>query len=509
MHNILKRSLQMAVRNLPLFLTLMLCPLLAEGPALPESGSLSSSNASYDGNALTLSGHVVLDHGLGKMTAENASLQRPETGTEFPFSFIQLRHDVQLALKSSAQILCDSADLDFVTLKGILLPAENGKVVYSDLLKKKKEGEAVPLQFSSNRIELNFEKQPAANNKTEYEIQTILAKEGVVIDYASQFQLLADRAIYRRELSENTPATQKEFQGIVTAYPKEDGSHCRLIHSDDIIDADMVDLNLIQSKLTLLKPKGTLGTFLLPKAQKTKIQFQSDHLFWDQIKNTLTMKGHIQINEESIGALSAHDELNIVQTTVKGQSQLKSIQAIGPATLLYKDGNQVNHKLLSQGTILIDSEQLRATIESPLENGKVLPENQLYYEESEVAIYADSSQMEYALVNHVMQPTSLTLKGNIRLFSHDPKQPPRCGIADRVTYSLSTRTLILSADPGRKVLFWDETQGMHLSAPEVHITYDAETKQQNIKGVGKVQFAFTPEEQSKFQQIFPQLSQLP
>lgn len=169
----------------------------------------------------------------------------------------------------------------------------------------------------------------------------------------------------------------------------------------------------------------------------------------------------------------------------------------------------MNHKLISQGEILIDSEQLRATVQSPQVAGKVLPENQLYYEESEVAIYADSSQMEYALVGHAMQPTSLTLKGNIRLFSHDPKQPPRCGIADRVTYSLSTRTLILSADPGRKVLFWDETQGMHLSAPEVHITYDSETKQQNIKGVGKVQFAFTPEEQSKFQQIFPQLSQLP
>ncbi|MES2121975.1 MAG: hypothetical protein V4492_04255 [Chlamydiota bacterium] len=497
------------MKILSLFLTVMLCPLLAEGPAIPESGSLSSSNASYDGNALTLSGHVVLDHGLGKMTAEQASLQRPETGTEFPFSFIQLRHDVQLALKSNAQILCDSADLDFVTLKGILLPAENGKVIYSDQLSKKKGAETVPLQFTGSCIELNFEKHAQENNKTEYDIQTILAKEGVVIDYAKEFQLQADRAFYRRELSSDSKTVQKEFQGIVTAYPKDDGSRCKLLHGEDIVDADMVDLNLIQSKLTLLKPVGTLGTLLLPKTQKTKIQFQSDHLFWDQIKNTLTLKGNIRVDEASIGTLTANDQLTIVQTTQKGASQLKSIQALGPASLLYKDSNQVSHKLISQGAILIDSEQLRATVESPIANGKVLPENQLYYEESEVAIYADNSQMEYALVGHAMQPTSLTLKGNIRLFSHDPKQPPRCGIADRVTYSLSTRTLILSADPGRKVLFWDETQGMHLSAPEVHITYDSETKQQNIKGVGKVQFAFTPEEQSKFQQIFPQLSQLP
>ena len=59
------------------------------------------------------------------------------------------------------------------------------------------------------------------------------------------------------------------------------------------------------------------------------------------------------------------------------------------------------------------------------------------------------------------------------------------------------------------MLFWDEMQGMHLSAPEVHITYDTATKQQNVKGVGTVQFAFTPEENNKLMQLFPQLKKTP
>src|ERR1700722_12401504 len=108
---------------------LVAAPLMADPPALPDSGTLSSSDASYDGNSLVLTGHVVLDHGLGKMTAEEASLERQEAGKDFPFSLIHLRKDVLLALKSSAEISCGSALLDFAALKGELSPSENGKVI--------------------------------------------------------------------------------------------------------------------------------------------------------------------------------------------------------------------------------------------------------------------------------------------------------------------------------------------------------------------------------------------
>ena len=58
-------------------LWLSIAPLCAS-LSTPETGSVSSTNASYDGTALVLTGHVILDHGLGKMTAEEASLQRQE-----------------------------------------------------------------------------------------------------------------------------------------------------------------------------------------------------------------------------------------------------------------------------------------------------------------------------------------------------------------------------------------------------------------------------------------------
>jgi hypothetical protein len=490
-------------------LSLFVAPLIANAPTVPDSGSLSSSDASYDGNSLVLTGHVVLDHGLGKMTAEEASLQRQEAGKDFPFSLIQLRKDVLLALKNSAQISCDSADLDFTALKGILHPPENGKVVYTDQIKKKRGGEISPLKLTGQFVQLNFLKQPQDSKKTEYEIENILAKEDVVIDYANDFQLYAHQALYRKELSGDYKTSKKEFQGIITAYPKDELSQCRLSHQGDEIYADMVDLDLINSRISLLHPKGVLAAAVLPHLQKGEMRFQSDHLYWDQIKNTLTLKGRIVIDEDSLGTLNAEDELQIAQTAVKGKHLLKSIHAQGPSTLIYKDTNNVSHKLISSGFIDFNRDKLRATIDSPEKEGVVSQDEQLYYEEEEFAVFADAASLEYSISNDILQPSSLTLNGNVRLFSHDPQKPVRCGLADRLTYSLTTKTLILSAYPGKKVLFWDESQGMHLSAPEVHITYDLETKQQHVKGIGAVQFAFTPDEQSKIQQLFPLLKKLP
>ncbi len=497
------------MRTLTIAMSLLAAPLAADEPALPESGTLSSSDASYDGNSLVLTGHVILDHGLGKMTAEEASLQRQEAGKDFPFSFIHLRKDVLLALKSSAQISCGSAELDFTTLKGILHPPENGPVVYTDQIKKKRGGEISPLKLSGQLIQLNFLKRPIDGKKTEYEIENILAKEDVVIDYASDFQLYAHQALYRKELSQDYKSSKKEFQGIVTAYPKDEHSPCRLTHQGDEVFAEMVDFDLINSRISLLRPKGILATAILPQSQTGGMRFQGDHLYWDHIKNTLILKGQVAIDDVSLGRISAEDELQITQTLVKGKTMLKGIHTQGPSTLVYKDEHNNSHRLISSGPIDFNRDKLRSTIDSLEKDGSIAQDKQLYYEEEEFAVYADAASLEYSLASDTLQPSSITLTGNVRLFSHNPQGPKRCGLADRLTYSLSTKTLILSANSGKKVLFWDESQGMRLSAPEVHITYDQETKQQQVRGIGAVQFAFTPDEEKKIQQLFPLLKRLP
>lgn len=473
---------------------------LIAAETVPESGSVSSTHATYDGNALVLTGHVILDHGLGKMIAEEASLQKQEIGKDFPFSIIQLRKDVHLALKSSAELLCEIADLDFNALKGQLHAKENSKVVYSDVFKKKKD--SLPFKLMGNSVELLFFK-PSKEKKMDYDIETVLVKDEVLIDYANDFHLLADHAIYRKQ-NASSSTEDKEFQGIISAYPKDEHTQCRLIHGEDEIDADMVDLNMALSQLSLLHPRGKLCSSLLPKAQKEPMRFSADHLLWDHANHTLSLKGHIHIEEETLGTLSATEELQLVHSTLKDKTWIKAIHVIGQTSLTYHDPSFVQpHKLVSYGKMDIDRDKLLATLDSPEKEGRVPYEKQIYYEEEEIGVFADRATLEYSESDTLLRPVSLNLKGNIRLFSHNPKQPPRCGIADRLNYSLTTRTLILSANPGNKVLFWDESQGLRMSASEVHITYDPESNHHTVKGVGKVQLALSPEEQQHLKQFFP------
>lgn len=473
--------------------------LASQTSSQPDTGSVSSTNATYDGNALILTGHVVLDHGLGKMTAEEASLQKQEIGKDFPFAVIELRKDVHLALKSSAELLCETADLNFETLIGVLHAKDASKVIYTDAFKKKKE--TIPFKLMGNRIELLFSKQ-CATKKTDYDIETVHVKDDVLIDYSNGFHLTADHALYRKQNADSS--TNKEFQGIITAYPKDEHSQCRLTHGSDVIDADMVDFNMICSTLSLLHPKGILSSTLLPKVQKEPMRFSADHLLWDHTTHALKLQGRIFIEEKSLGKLVASDELQLTHSLNSGKMLLKAIHAQGPTTLTYDDPSfSQPHKLISYGTMDLDRDKLLATLDSPEKEGRIPLDKQIYYEEEEIGVFADRAILEYSESENQLRPVSLQLKGNIRLFSHDPKQPPRCGISDRLNYSLTTRTLILSANPGNKVLFWDESQGLRMSASEVHITYDTESKHHTVKGVGKVQLSLTTEEQQHLKQLFP------
>lgn len=452
----------------------------------PESGAVSSTNAAYDGNALLLTGHVVLDHGLGKMTAEEASLQKQEIGKDFPFSVIALRKDVRLALKNSGELLCERADLDFNALTGVLHAKGEGKVVYSDTYKKKKE--TLPFTLAGRRVELLFAKQGAEGKKSEYDIETILVKEDVDIDYASAFQLHAGHALYRKPGSLSSES--KEFQGVITAYPSEE-EPCRLVHGVDLIDADTIDLDMAHSTLSLLHPKGQLAT------QGEPMHFTADQLCWDHVTGTLILNGHIWVQEAALGTITAQEQLELTYKTLKGKQVLKGLQTRGHTSLTYLDPSFTRpHKLICHGKMHIDRDKLLAALDSP-------EDQQLYYEEDEIGVFANHATLEYTETDERLKPISLQLKGNIRLFSHDPKQPPRCGLADRLHYSLSTRTLILSAHPGSNVLFWDEAQGVRMSASEVHILTDEESKERVIKGVGKVRLTLTAEEQSHLKQLFP------
>lgn len=94
-----------------------------------------------------------------------------------------------------------------------------------------------------------------------------------------------------------------------------------------------------------------------------------------------------------------------------------------------------------------------------------------------------------------LEPTLITLEGNVRLISSKIQGKESYAVADRLTYCPIEKTLTFSAD--RRVLFWQD--GLSLSASEILILED-----QAVEGRGDVHFTFNLEEQNYIDELFRQ-----
>ncbi len=500
-----RRTLSFATASIALFLgSILLCSSTATPPT---SGSVSSTSASYNGNALVLTGHVTLDHGLGKMEAEEAQLEKQEElSKDFPFRLIHLSKEVVLALKNNAQLKCERADLDFTTLKGFLTAKEADKVSYIDHIKRKGSKES-SLKLLGQTLELSFLKQDHSAEKTEYAVESALARGSVEVLYGADFHLDADHALYRRTLLSQDKTSSKEFQGILTAYPKDDASKCHLTHGQDSVDADTVDIDLITSKLLLAHAQGTLGSSLLSQKADGKISFDCQRLVWDSLLSQLTLTGNITIIDPSFGKIVSKETLILAHQMLKDKKTLQTATSYGPTIFTYQvPGVETPYQLTCEGTVLLDRVHSQVVCESPVRDGAVLREDQVHYEDGNFSFYSDKAFCEYAgEEGGELAPTSFTLRGNVRLFSKDAHNKSSYGIADRLQYSPETHTLVLTAAPGKRVLFWDEVNKMSLSAKEVHILHDPQTKERTVQGVGNLRLTFDPSEHALFKQLFPKV----
>lgn len=460
---------------------LLLSYILCNGLFAVDTGSISSSNASYDGSALVLKGQVILDHGLGKLQAEEALLQKQEVGKDFPFSQIHLEKEVSLQLQQSGEIKCDTAELDFSTLKGALTSA--GRVSYTDALKRKK-GKHSSLQLASQTIDLQFLKKnnlPSDPAKVQYAIDTVIARNLVELTYADHYTLFTDAVLYQKELT-NTPSPH--FQSHLSSQGTQ---RCKLVHYADTIEADRFDLDIVHQKLLLTHAEGTL-----PSLSKGEVKFTSESLLWDHEKNTLILKGNPSIQEPNLGTIVSNQEIFLFQN----DKQLVGFKSFGSTTLTYLN----QHKLVSHGTLSFDRQRSMGTVESPLHEGAVPEGLQLSYQENEMSVLADKAHIEYNEKEGSFQPISVSLKGHIKIFSSH--SDISYGLADRLTYSPTTRTFILGADPGNKVIFVNTEDHLRISAQEVHITEDPTTKKQTVKGLGNVQLSLSAEEQASLSKYF-------
>ncbi|MCH9627482.1 MAG: hypothetical protein S4CHLAM2_11230 [Chlamydiales bacterium] len=109
------------------------------------------------------------------------------------------------------------------------------------------------------------------------------------------------------------------------------------------------------------------------------------------------------------------------------------------------------------------------------------------------SVYASQADVDYVEVDQSIQPTQVILSDHVQLINAEADQ---YALADLVIYYPETQKMVLKGKESR-VLFFDKTRNVQISAQTVHAEKNVHTGQDSIQGVGDVRFIFSPEELSR------------
>lgn len=391
-------------------------------------------------------------------------------------------------------------DGEVLTLEGsVTLDHELGQMEAGTATLEKKEGIG-EIPFSQISLEgdvfISFQTQAQLNcDSAHFDFQKLTGK---FFSYDSP-------AIYR----DNKKALELFAREFDLTLMKEEGTckvstmranqSCHLIHLDDHVDADCITMDLNTHMIAMENPDGIVSSFFFPEVPERKCHVTSHFLTWDQDHDTLTLEGDILLEDGHMGKLISSDSVSLEQKTHLGKKVIQKMEAQGETILISHDGQKVT----SFGTLTLDRDNLELIALSPMIDGSTPLDKQLIFEKDDFILYADTASLEYSLKDFTLQPHLVYLHGHVRIFSKEPSEHLKCGIADHIQYDPNTLEIRLYADKGKRAYFWHEKQNLKLSAPEILITIDPNTKEETINGMGVVSFTFNQEEDEYLHHLFP------
>ncbi|MBM3199124.1 MAG: hypothetical protein FJZ58_07740 [Chlamydiae bacterium] len=432
--------------------------------------TLSSNQASYQGDLLILEGDFRMEHSLGLLCASKAYLQKSLGSTEIPFSYIHLQDHVEFLLHTKEKLLCAQAECNFLSGEAILR-AHSEDVVRCELSFLDAEHKQYPMTLSCPLLYCYFH----IDHPNE-PLDHLRATKGVHIEYMEQFTLQAEEAIYERH-----PGTSDLF----SAYAVQQDHPCILTYQGETISTPKVTIAVHKKQLHVEHPKGTLLTSLLASKQMGKTSFSCHDLFWNQDHRSLCLQGDVDLQENMLGHIHTTKELILVQQG----DHIDALHIEGEALLEH------------------DSSQLHSPSSLHIEKGRGVAQGDqdlpVLYTDERISLSAKSMTMQYEESSYAI--AELSLQQEVQMHILNAKHSACYGLADEATYSPLTKTLILKSTQGKKVLFWDQEQNIAISAREVHVKHDPSSGKTGFYGIGDTKCTFSPEEALSLKTIFPSI----
>jgi lipopolysaccharide export system protein LptA len=132
----------------------------------------------------------------------------------------------------------------------------------------------------------------------------------------------------------------------------------------------------------------------------------------------------------------------------------------------------------------------------------LLLEGNVSFEDEQTHLEADQGRLIYQERTGRSRPEALHCEGSVRMISSIIQDQESFALADRLIYIPETRTMILSCIAPNRVLFWQSSGDISLSAPEVRVQMDPMTQRESVQGIGDVHFHFTLQEENIIETLF-------
>ncbi len=487
------------------FLCLVLC-LVRQAGHNQEVMFIESKEATYEAHQIILTEEVKITHPLGKLSAEKIVMTAPESEKKGPLGVVDLYRAVNFQFQSGANLSCTRATLNYPLLEGTFWTDEKQElVIYKEQENLQLDSSKKALIIKSRRIQVQLQREENLLTCNKIILKQLTAHEAVQVEYQKDFFIIADEAIYEgaKESHLNRLGSTGYIQ--LKAKPERNCKFCNL--QGDLISAPSLEIDLAKQEMTFDKPEGILKI----KAQRKegeKIYFCAQKMIWDRNKDQLKLQKEVVINQQGLGQLKNSQEVLVSYCKIEGKKQLKTIESQGKTQLTYNQDEQ-SHEITCYGKVLVDQTSLQLILTSPINSaGKVNLEQQICFENSQGELFADKAVISYEKLANELLLKKIKLQGNVRLHNRQTADKGKSAafaqyaLSDQLDYDSTSKTILLTAFKGKRVLFYDKAHDLQISAAALKMTRDPLTAKEIIKGIGDVRFSFVEHEFEHLHQRF-------
>lgn len=462
--------------------------------SLDEFLSIESDFLDYDGESLSLEGHVFLEHEWGKIVTDYAVLLRDAVLSKAaPYRTFKLMNNVSLEMRGGGSLHCADAELDIQSLTGKFLGGgpEHAVAYFDSVLDA--AGGRVPVQMESAQMHLDLKVQDKI-----LDMDHVHAEGDVRLYYGALYAAFADEALF---VKEKAPT----FSGSVVLTPKGKMGRCCVEYTGgDCIHASRIFLSGGREELLCRNARGKVLSF-----PGHEVDISAGSLLWKEKDCSLTLKEHVLFDDKVGVEIEVEDELSVLWEPSQTGRYIRELQSTGETYLTMGRENQDHwHSLFCSGGIHINHLAMKALLFSVFENGSVLEGKQVVFQDKMGQVRGDTVVLEYEMREGRPQLLKMLITGNVRMLNQvlDPKgltsDHVRYALADEAEICFKTMEMQLRSKEGGHVLYADKERNVQMSAQTIKAYREPSSGLEFIEGIGTVRCLFDEKELECLKQAF-------